>query len=72
MQYYLMIVPFLRENMIGIVIRIILSLFVMWVLPALINAKLKKHWHKFIKWTCYIIGTLILIYAVIDLIQSVI
>ena len=58
--------------MTGIVIKIILSLFIIWVLPALINAKLKKHWHKFIKWTCYITGALILIYSVIDLIQSVI
>lgn len=56
--------------MTGIVIKIILSLFIIWVLPSLINAKLKKHWHKFIKWTCYIIGALVLIYAVIDLIQS--
>ena len=57
--------------MTGVVIKLILSLFIIWVLPALINAKLKKHWHKFIKWTCYIIGALIVIYAVIDLIQSI-
>ena len=56
--------------MTGIVIKIILSLFVIWVLPFLINAKLKKHWHKFIKWTCYIIGVLILIYAVIDIMKG--
>lgn len=55
-----------------IVIKIILSLFVIWVLPTLVNAKLKKHWHKFVKWTCYIIGALILIYAVIDLIHNII
>ena len=54
-----------------IVIKVILSLFIIWVLPALINAKLKKHWHKFIKWTCYIVGAVLLIYAVIDLIQSI-
>lgn len=53
--------------MTGIVIKIILSLFIIWVLPALINAKLKKYWHKFIKWTCYITGAVILIYALIDL-----
>ena len=58
--------------MTGIVVKIILSLFIIWVLPSLVNAKLKKHWHKFIKWTCYIIGALIFIYAVIDLIQSII
>ncbi len=57
--------------MTGIVIKVILSLFIIWVLPALINAKLKKHWHKFIKWTCYIVGVIILIYAVIGFIQSI-
>ena len=57
--------------MTGIVIKVILSLFIIWVLPALINAKLKKHWHNFIKWTCYIVGVIILIYAVIGFIQSI-
>ena len=56
--------------MTGVVIKIILSLFVIWVLPSLINAKLKKHWHKFIKWTCYIIGVLILIYVVIEIMKG--
>ena len=54
-----------------IVIKIILSLFVIWVLPTLVNAKLKKHWHKFTKWTCYIIGALLLVYALIDLIHII-
>lgn len=57
--------------MTGLVIKIILGLFIIWVLPALINAKLKKHWHKFIKWTCYIIGALTFIYSVIDILQSI-
>ena len=55
-----------------IVIKIILSLFVIWVLPTLVNAKLKKHWHKFIKWTCYIIGALLLVFSFIDLIHIII
>lgn len=58
--------------MTGIVIKIILSLFVIWVLPTLVNAKLKKHWRKFIEWTCYIIGALLLVYALIDLIHIII
>ena len=58
--------------MTGIVIKIILSLFIVLVLPTLVNAKLKKHWHKFIKWTCYIIGALLLFYALIDLIHIII
>ena len=57
--------------MTGIVIKIILSLFIVLVLPTLVNAKLKKHWHKFVKWTCYIIGALLLVYAVIDLIHII-
>ncbi len=55
-----------------IVIKIILSLFVIWVLPTLVNAKLKKHWHKFIKWTCYIIGALLFVFSLIDLIHIII
>lgn len=55
--------------MIGIVIKILLGLFVWWVLPSLLVKKKKSPWKKFVNVACMIVGILIVGYAGYDLLQ---
>ena len=53
--------------MIGIILKIIIALFIWWVLPSLLVKKKSSPWKKWLNVVCAIIGVLLLIYAGVDL-----
>lgn len=55
--------------MIGIVIKVIVALFIWWVLPALVVKKKSSPWKKWLTVVCTIVGVLLLVYAAVDLFQ---
>ncbi|MBR6847241.1 MAG: hypothetical protein IKM74_03830 [Bacteroidales bacterium] len=55
--------------MTGIVLKVIVALFIWWVLPSLVIKKKKSPMKKWLTVVCAIIGILLLVYAGIDLIQ---
>lgn len=56
-----------KELMILIVIKVLIGLFVWWVLPSLLIKKKKSPWKKFTTVACAICGILCLVYAAVDL-----
>jgi hypothetical protein len=64
--------PFLNNNMIGILIQIIIGLFIWFVLPTILQKGTKsKPVKKFISLTCLIIGLVIIIYGVIRILERI-
>lgn len=55
--------------MVRIVLKLLLGLFVWWVLPSLLVKKKKSPWKKFVNVSCGIIGVLIIAFAGYDSIQ---
>jgi hypothetical protein len=53
--------------MTGVVVKVIVALFIWWVLPSLIVKKKSSPWKKWTNVVCAIVGVLLLIYAAIDL-----
>ena len=53
--------------MTGIVLKVIIALFIWWVLPSLIVKKKSSLWKKWLNVVCTIVGILILVYAGVDL-----
>ena len=58
--------------MFGILVKVILGLFIWWVLPSLLVKKKRSPWKKFTDVVCAIIGILIIGYAGYDFIMMLI
>lgn len=54
--------------MFGTLIKVLLGLFVWWVLPSLLIKKKKSPWKRFVNVACAMVGWLIIGYAIYGLI----
>ncbi len=64
--------PFLENSMIGTLIKIIIGLFIWFVLPTILQKGTKsKPIKKFISLTCLIIGLVIIVYGVIGFLEGI-
>jgi len=58
--------------MAGFVVKVIIALFIWWVLPSLVIKKKKSPIKKWFSVVCAIMGILLLVFASVELIQSII